>query len=136
MLKSNHELFGDIYKLLVENTKNYLVDKNFGDDDANILAVFLIHTYGNHKDFQDFLLVHNDRYGLPSYLCHRLHDELKQWKIEFLKGQREVDRTRLSYDTTFTRALNETSSDHIQVLALQLLATESKFSNNFDASLK
>ena len=127
MLKSTHELFGDIYKLLFQNTKDYLVGKFFGEDDAKILAVFLIHTYGNHEDFKDFLFVHNDRFGLPAYLCNRLHDELKQWKIGFLKDKLEVDRARLSYDTSFTRALNETSDVHIQVLSLQLLAIESKF---------
>ena len=127
MLKSTHELFGDIYKLLFHNTKDYLVGKFFGEDDAKILAVFLIHTYGNHEDFKDFLFVHNDRFGLPAYLCNRLHDELKQWKIDFLKDKLEVDRARLSYDTSFTRALNETSDVHIQVLSLQLLAIESKF---------
>ena len=127
MLKSTHELFGDIYKLLFQNTKDYLVGKFFGEDDAKILAVFLIHTYGNHEDFKDFLFVHNDRFGLPAYLCNRLHDELKQWKTGFLKDKLEVDRARLSYDTSFTRALNETSDVHIQVLSLQLLAIESKF---------
>ena len=127
MLKSTHELFGDIYKLLFHNTKDYLVGKFFGEDDAKILAVFLIHTYGNHEDFKDFLFVHNDRFGLPAYLCNRLHDELKKWKIDFLKDKLEVDRARLSYDTSFTRALNETSDVHIQVLSLQLLAIESKF---------
>ena len=127
MLKSTHELFGDIYKLLFQNTKDYLIGKFFGEDDAKILAVFLIHTYGNHEDFKDFLFVHNDRFGLPAYLCNRLHDELKQWKIDFLKDKLEVDRARLSYDTSFTRALNETSDVHIQVLSLQLLAIESKF---------
>ena len=131
MLKSTHELFGDIYKLLFHNTKDYLVGKFFGEDDAKILAVFLIHTYGNHEDFKDFLFVHNDRFGLPAYLCNRLHDELKKWKIDFLKDKLEVDRARLSYDTSFTRALNETSDTHIQVLSLQLLAIESKFQKNF-----
>jgi len=71
MLKSTHELFGDIYKLLVQNTVDYLKGYNFSDVDATILAVFLIHTYGNHEDFKDFLFVHNDRFGLPAYLCNR-----------------------------------------------------------------
>lgn len=126
MLKSTHELFGDIYKLLVQNTVDYLRGYSFSDDDAKILAVFLIHSYGNHEDFKDFLFVHNDRYGLPAYLCNRLHDELKQWKMDFLKDKLEVDKARLSYDTSFTRALNETSATHIQVLSLQLLSIESK----------
>ena len=129
MLKSTHELFGDIYKLLVQNTKDYLLGYNFSNDDAKILAVFLIHTYGNHEDFKDFLFVHNDRYGLPAYLCDRLHNELKQWKTEFLKDKLEVDRARLNYDTTFSRALNDTTDTHIQVLSLQLLSIESKFKN-------
>lgn len=63
-------------------------------------------------------------------------DELKQWKMDFLKDKLEVDKARLSYDTTFTRALNETSDTHIQVLSLQLLSIESKFPNNSMASLK
>ena len=129
MLKTSHELFGDIYSLLVQNTTNYLLENQFNNGDAEILAVFLIHTYGNHKDFKDFLFVHNDRYGLPAYLCNRLRDDIKEWRTEYLKlGKQklnEIDQARINYNKVFTRALNETSIDDLEELALQLLAIES-----------
>ena len=131
MLKSSHELFSDIYSLLVKNTKNYLIGYNFSSDHAEILAVFLIHTYGNHEDFKDFLFVNNDRYNLPAYLCNRLHDEIKEWRTEFLKLEKEklneVDQARLDYNEDFTKTLRDISDEDLKDLSVKLLIIESEF---------
>ena len=130
MLESFKALIGDIYRLLVADTIEYFKEKyssitSVTSNDAEILAIFIIHYYGNHEDFKDFLLVHKDRYDLPFYLCDRFQAEIKQWKIDYLKNKaRLVDD---SGPNSFYRRLFSATDSYLGHLALSLLAMESKF---------
>ena len=64
MLADHKYLLIDIYNLLVDESKTYYLNFGFTDDEAKILAVFVVQTYGNHEDFTNYLIVNKDRFNL------------------------------------------------------------------------
>ena len=64
LLADHKDLLIDIYKLLVHESKKYYINFGLTDAESQILAVFIVQTYGNHEDFSNYLIVNKDRFNL------------------------------------------------------------------------
>ena len=72
--------------MLIRYNFNYFESFNLSDFASDILSYFIVSHYGHFEDFKAILYTHQDRFGLPTYFCNIIGDQMNNWRVEINKN--------------------------------------------------
>ena len=107
---------------MVNENSNFIRSFNVNDFEADILGLFLVHSYGNAADFRTYLQTQARFFNLGSYLCKNLEND-----IETFQDDLDADPTKIGvheYANKKSRFNDVTEDDdtNYKELARKLLA--------------
>ena len=119
-LKPYIDLIEDIYESLIDESSKFYQEFNIGKIEADKLALFVVHSYGNFADFQEFLKTQKRIYHLSSYLCNTIETQLKNFEEDLRTDSDKIDIHDFLSERNFDQVLSN-EMDFAQ-LANKLLA--------------